>query len=309
MMVAAGPPLLRRGGPHQPLAQPAHQRPLRRHHRRQPVRAGRVPHRGQQPRRGGRALDARRCRSPSTSRTSSRSAPRESLEDRAARRPRGGVGRATCSREEALRRFRALFRDLRSLPEDLGENPFPASLEVTLRPAAQLAPRTSQRLVARLRAGARAWRRSQYDLLWIQRLSTAVRLVRGVGAFLGGDPGAGRRLHDLERDPADHLRAPGRARHHAPGGRHPRLREGAVRGGGHDPGRPGRPARPGRSSGSIFHVLVARRCSPPPTSSGRDARSFAAAGELARRCIVRRGDGLVGSLGSLVSLRRVMRSV
>ena len=28
--------------------------------------------------------------------------------------------------------------------------------------------------------------RSQYDLVWIQRLSTAVRLVRGVGAFLGG---------------------------------------------------------------------------------------------------------------------------
>jgi cell division transport system permease protein len=26
----------------------------------------------------------------------------------------------------------------------------------------------------------------QYDLLWIQRLSTAVRLVRGLGAFLGG---------------------------------------------------------------------------------------------------------------------------
>jgi cell division transport system permease protein len=26
----------------------------------------------------------------------------------------------------------------------------------------------------------------QYDLLWIERLSTAVRLVRGVGGFLGG---------------------------------------------------------------------------------------------------------------------------
>ena len=26
----------------------------------------------------------------------------------------------------------------------------------------------------------------QYDLLWIERLSTAVRLVRGLGAFLGG---------------------------------------------------------------------------------------------------------------------------
>ncbi len=27
---------------------------------------------------------------------------------------------------------------------------------------------------------------AQYDLLWIERLSTAVRLVRGLGAFLGG---------------------------------------------------------------------------------------------------------------------------
>ena len=29
------------------------------------------------------------------------------------------------SRDEALARFRALFRDLRTLPDDLGENPFP----------------------------------------------------------------------------------------------------------------------------------------------------------------------------------------
>src|SRR5688500_11568562 len=36
------------------------------------------------------------------------------------------------SREEAVERFRALFKDLRTLPEDLGENPFPPSLEVTL---------------------------------------------------------------------------------------------------------------------------------------------------------------------------------
>ena len=26
----------------------------------------------------------------------------------------------------------------------------------------------------------------QYDLLWIERLATGVRLLRGVGAFLGG---------------------------------------------------------------------------------------------------------------------------
>ena len=29
-------------------------------------------------------------------------------------------------------------------------------------------------------------REAQYDLLWIERLATAVRLVRGAGAFLGG---------------------------------------------------------------------------------------------------------------------------
>src|SRR5687767_13344067 len=37
------------------------------------------------------------------------------------------------SREEALARFKSLFRDLETLAADLGENPFPASLEVTLK--------------------------------------------------------------------------------------------------------------------------------------------------------------------------------
>src|SRR5215470_16900835 len=87
------------------------------------------------------------------------------------------------SREEALQRFRSLFREMQSLPEDLGENPFPAALEVTLRPSRNSAA-DAQRLVE-------SFRRSpgvedvEYDLLWIQRLSTAVRLVRGAGAFLG----------------------------------------------------------------------------------------------------------------------------
>lgn len=88
------------------------------------------------------------------------------------------------SREEALGRFRLLFKDLRTLPEDLGENPFPASLEATLR-AGHQSPEQVLRLV-------KAYERApgveevQYDLLWIQRLSTAVGLVRGVGGFLGG---------------------------------------------------------------------------------------------------------------------------
>jgi len=88
------------------------------------------------------------------------------------------------SREQARERFRALFHDLRSLPEDLQDNPFPASVEVTVRGDHQ-SPADVQRLV-------REYERSpgveeaQYDLLWIERLSTGVRLVRGLGAFLGG---------------------------------------------------------------------------------------------------------------------------
>jgi cell division transport system permease protein len=88
------------------------------------------------------------------------------------------------TREQALARFRGMFRDLSSLPEDLGENPFPASLELTLRPSAQ-APAEVERL-AKDFTGVPGVREIQYDLLWIERLSTGVRLVRVVGAFLGG---------------------------------------------------------------------------------------------------------------------------
>jgi cell division transport system permease protein len=88
------------------------------------------------------------------------------------------------TREQALARFRELFRDLRSLPEDLGENPFPASLEVNLRPGHQSPPEV-QRLAREFEA-VPGVREIQYDLLWIERLATGVRLMRGVGAFLGG---------------------------------------------------------------------------------------------------------------------------
>jgi cell division transport system permease protein len=90
---------------------------------------------------------------------------------------------AYISREEALRRFRSLFKEMRSLPEDLGENPFPAALEVTLRPARNSAV-DAQRLVDAFQK-APGVEDVEYDLLWIQRLTTAVRLVRGAGAFLG----------------------------------------------------------------------------------------------------------------------------
>jgi len=108
---------------------------------------------------------------------------RKSLEDRLAADE--AVLQAThVDREQALARFRAMFRDLQALPEELGENPFPASIEVVLKPEFQT-PEAVERFV-RTYEKVPGVQEAQYDLLWIQRLSTAVRLVRGVGAFLGG---------------------------------------------------------------------------------------------------------------------------
>src|SRR4029078_9932315 len=76
------------------------------------------------------------------------------------------------------------FRDLSTLPEDLGSNPFPASIEATLRPGPH-GPDEVQALVKEFQ-DAPGVEEVQYDLLWIQRLATAIRLVRGVGALLGG---------------------------------------------------------------------------------------------------------------------------
>jgi len=108
---------------------------------------------------------------------------RESLQDRL-QGDAAVEGLVFVSRTEALDRFRALFRDLRTLPDDLGQNPFPASFEVSLR-ADHQSPREVQRLVHDFER-APGVQEVQYDLLWIERLATAVRLVRGVGLFLGG---------------------------------------------------------------------------------------------------------------------------
>jgi cell division transport system permease protein len=88
------------------------------------------------------------------------------------------------SRDQALLRFKDLFRDLRTLPDDLGQNPFPESIEVKLKPDRQSTDDV-RRLATSLQQ-APGVEEVQYDLLWIQRLATTVRLVRGLGAVLGG---------------------------------------------------------------------------------------------------------------------------
>jgi cell division transport system permease protein len=88
------------------------------------------------------------------------------------------------TREDAVERFRKLFRDLASLPEDLGSSPFPASLEVTLKEGRE-SPDEVQRIV-KAYGDAPGVEEVQYDLLWIQRLFTVIRLTRWVGGLLGG---------------------------------------------------------------------------------------------------------------------------
>ncbi|HEY7409614.1 MAG TPA: permease-like cell division protein FtsX [Vicinamibacteria bacterium] len=107
---------------------------------------------------------------------------RDALVERLRQDPAVEMVEAT-SRDEALARFRAMFRDLAALPEDLGTNPFPASLEATLKPGHH-----GEAELRRLHDAFRAERgveEVQYDLLWIQRLGTAVRLVRGLAAVMG----------------------------------------------------------------------------------------------------------------------------
>jgi cell division transport system permease protein len=108
---------------------------------------------------------------------------RESLEERLKQDP-AVEALDRVSRQQALERFRSLFHDLRSLPDDLGENPFPPSLEVTLKNGHQ-SPAEVERLVKAFET-VPGVQEVQYDLLWIERLATGARLVRGVGAFLGG---------------------------------------------------------------------------------------------------------------------------
>jgi cell division transport system permease protein len=108
---------------------------------------------------------------------------RASLENRLKEDP-AVEGVEFVSRQQALARFRAMFRDLSALPEDLGENPFPASFELTLKSQRQSAAEV-QRL-AKAIDSLPGVKEIQYDLLWIDRLATGVKLVRGIGAFLGG---------------------------------------------------------------------------------------------------------------------------
>ncbi len=85
--------------------------------------------------------------------------------------------------DDALTRFKALFPDLAAIPEEIGETPFPPSIEVSLKPELARA-----QIVGNLIEG---WRKIEgvddvhYDAILVNRLSAFVGLARGLAMVLG----------------------------------------------------------------------------------------------------------------------------
>ena len=94
------------------------------------------------------------------------------------------AGREYVSKAEALTRFRKEFADLATLTEGFADNPFPASLEVRLRPESERAG-VAASAVARL-ATMQGVADVRYDREWMQRLAGGLAAIRGAGLTLVG---------------------------------------------------------------------------------------------------------------------------
>jgi cell division transport system permease protein len=87
------------------------------------------------------------------------------------------------SEEAAITRFRTYFPELEALPDLLETNPLPASFEVSVARDYR-APEKVRALARRLDAVSGV-SEVDYDLLWIERLSSIVDLVRVLGLAVG----------------------------------------------------------------------------------------------------------------------------
>lgn len=92
------------------------------------------------------------------------------------------AGREYVSKAQALSRFRRSFVELASLTEGLDDNPFPASVEVRVRPEAERDGR-AEALVQRV-AGLPGVADVRYDREWLGRLTSGLDAVRGAGFAL-----------------------------------------------------------------------------------------------------------------------------
>jgi cell division transport system permease protein len=86
------------------------------------------------------------------------------------------------SKAEALARFKQTFNTMASAVDDLGANPLPASIEVRLSPASA-AGGGVDRLVASLRQ-LPGVADVQYDRQWLDRMVSAIGVIRGAGLVL-----------------------------------------------------------------------------------------------------------------------------
>ena len=89
------------------------------------------------------------------------------------------TARQYVSKSDALGRFRREFAELASLANDFEDNPFPASVEVAVNPAAQEDGRADAlvRRVSSLPGVADV----RYDREWLTRLASGLTAVRGTG--------------------------------------------------------------------------------------------------------------------------------
>jgi cell division transport system permease protein len=88
---------------------------------------------------------------------------------------------AYVSKDEALRRFKETFADLAGAVDSLQSNPLPASYDVRLEPTASAGVDD----LARSLGAAEGVEDVRYDRQWLDRLASAVTVVRGVGLVLG----------------------------------------------------------------------------------------------------------------------------
>jgi cell division transport system permease protein len=96
---------------------------------------------------------------------------------------RGVVRVERVDKAEALRRFRASFKDLADVPGELGTNPLPASLEVVLDSGPQA--RVTARAVGDAVAGAAVVEEVRYDQAFLDRIDAILDIARWGGAGLG----------------------------------------------------------------------------------------------------------------------------
>ena len=93
------------------------------------------------------------------------------------------AGHDYVSKAEALKRFKQTFAELATQTDSLEGNPMPASYEVRLNASAS-APGPVEELAARLRQSPGV-ADVRYDREWLERLLSAVTVIRGVGLALG----------------------------------------------------------------------------------------------------------------------------